>query len=373
MRPLKILVAGGGPAGLSFARLMAGSNSSHEITVFERGDPERMPGWGITLRSQALEFLGLNRRIAVEFLDGRALLDNGQVVIDLPNPPDMCLATFSRAALIQALAVSCSELGVKLRYEADASALPGSVLDGYDLVVAADGAHSALRLRFAEFFRPSITLGRNRYIWLGAAVPFHKLTILLRHQDTTMLGWAYKFTSELSTFILECTQKSYDRLGLSEMSPDDLRETIAKTFASELGGQRVLSIGCARLQPYPVISCERLFHRNVVLIGDAAHTTHFSQGFGTMFAFEDALALQATLRRSTDIPQALSQYSAVQKPRTAGFQATASASMLWSENLLDAAEIGDRAVVRALIESRWPANTITASPLDQMSFSADDI
>ncbi len=367
MHSLRILVNGAGPAGLSFARLMAESNSSHEITVFERDAPDLTPGWGLTLRSHALELLGLNKRISTEVLTGRTLLENGQIAIDLPNPPNACLKTFSRAALIQALAGRCSDLGVNLRYEADAAALPSSVLDSFDLVVAADGAHSALRCRYADHLRPSITFGRNRYIWLGATLPFHKLTILLRHGATAMLAWAYKFTSGLSTFIVECTEQSYERLCLAEMSPDRVCHRIATTFAEELAGQRVISAGGARWQSYPVISCDSLFHKNIVLIGDAAHTTHFSQGFGTMFALEDALALQAALRAADHIPEALSRYSAVQQLRTAEFQATASASMRWSEALLEAAETRNQSAIRTLIESRWAGNSVTASPLDQNS------
>ena len=364
---MKVLIAGAGPAGLSFAALLAQSHPTAQITVWERTAADRSPGWGITLRSHALSFLDLDKRIAAEFLDGRTLRYRGTVAVDLASPEGVRLATFPRRDLIRALADRCLDLGVRLSYSSDAGRAGDFELDDNDLVVAADGAHSTLRARYAQAFRPSISPGRNRYMWLGAAVPFHRLTIALHDQELPMLAWAYKYTARLSTFIVECAENAYERLVRTCASPQVVCATMQNIFSAELQGNSILVAGSAHWQPFEVVSCERLSFRHIVLLGDAAHTTHFSQGFGTMFAFDDAITLHSALQAYRNIPDALLQYEQIQQPKIHEFQATAAASMRWSEDLLEAAEQRDDLRIRDLIAARWKNNAVTHSPMEQFA------
>lgn len=353
---------GAGPAGLAFGALMSATDQSHEITILERTPVEVSPGWGITLRNHALPFLGLNEKVATQALTGRAFWRAGKLLINLPYPSDVHLVTYPRAALTSALGDICIDQDLPVTYGVDAQSLSDDELAAYDLVVAADGAHSPLRQRYAAVFRPTTTEGRNRFTWLGCGFPFDQLTILLSDGHPALLAWAYKYTADRSTFIVECTEQSYQHLGFEEKSAAQTCALIGNSFEVALQGKPVLSETSIPWQRYPVISCERLICRNVVLLGDAGHTTHFSQGFGTMFAFDDAMSLAAALEHAGSVAEALEGYEAMQQKKIAEFQATAGQSMEWSERLLDSVEDEDETLTQELIAARWPNNEFTASP-----------
>jgi anthraniloyl-CoA monooxygenase len=367
---LKILIIGAGPAGLSFAALMGGARRRHSITVLERQAADTTPGWGITLRDHALPFLGLDSRIVTESLNGRALRRGADLLVDLPNPPDVHLVTFPRATLIAALADVCRSRQVLLRFGVDAHSLSDDDLGGYDVVVAADGARSTIRQRYAHAFKPTIAEGRNWFTWLGSDASFDKLTVLLSEGDPTLLGWAYRYSPDRSTFIVECTEPTYQRMRFSEKPVTETCAAIGRAFKPGLNGRSILAAASIQWQRYPVLSCERLTHQNVVLIGDASHTTHFSQGFGTMFAFDDALGLHNALEHESRVEEALASYQSTQRLKIAQFQSTAGQSMHWSERLLDSAERGDEAATQELIAARWRNNAVTTSPFGRDATTA---
>jgi anthraniloyl-CoA monooxygenase len=359
---MKILIIGAGPAGLSFAARMAETNPKHEIRLIERNTADARPGFGVTLRSDGISQIGRGSMNSFQHLEGRAFSYRGDIVVDHPNPPSAHLVTISRAALVTGLTELCSRSGVRLHFESDAAGLRQSDLDQFDLVVAADGAHSAVRQRYKNAFVPVIELSRNSYRWLGVNKALHKLTIMLNDTHGVLLAWGYKYTESLSTLIVECSQATNRELGLDGMSHQQTAKTIGEFFARDLYGAAVDCGSTGRWVPFPSVSCAHLRHRNIVLIGDAAHTTHFSQGFGTMFAFDDALTLHSSLAATTDIEQALEFYEATQRPKITQFQDLASQSMEWSETLIEAAEHSDEGKVKGLIESRWPKNEVPSCP-----------
>jgi 2-polyprenyl-6-methoxyphenol hydroxylase-like FAD-dependent oxidoreductase len=359
---MKILIVGAGAAGLSFAILMAESGGPHDITVIERGAADERPGFGITLRDDTVSFLSLDRTLPCQHLEGRAFWRRGEPIVDLPNPPLRHLVTFSRAALVNTLVERSQRAGVRLTYQRDAERLSAADFEGYDLVVAADGANSAVRRLHAEAFAPVIEAGKNRFGWFGVGVPFDKLTILLRDEQGAMLGWGYKYSESVSTFIVESTDASLARHGLVGLSPEETATKVGALFRDDLRGSPVFCGPAVRWSHFPKVSCRRLVHANIALIGDAAHTTHFSQGFGTMFAFDDALALQTALAEG-DVATALASYEATQLPKIAEFQDLSFSSMRWSENLVEAAERGDEPALRDLIAARWPGNVAPPGPL----------
>jgi len=360
---VRILVVGGGPAGLSFACLMAETDSPHEITLIERNAAHVRPGFGITLRNDAISFLGLDKCLSYQRLEGRTFWRRGEVIVDLPNPPEAHLVTISRAELITTLANRCSRNGVRLRYENDIAQLRQSDLNDFDLVVGADGAYSTVRRIYDHAFAPVVEYARNRYGWFGAAILFSKLTIMLNDDHRAMLAWAYRYTESLSTVIVECSESAFEAYGINDLSPQQTMAKVGDIFVSELKGGSVFCGNVAPWPRFPMVSCAKLHYLNVVLIGDAAHTTHFSQGFGTMFAFDDSLALCSALAAAKDVSTALEAYEAAQRPKISQFQETSFGSMRWSERLIDAAEQGDERKVRELIATRWPKNKVLPGPL----------
>jgi anthraniloyl-CoA monooxygenase len=353
---MRVLVVGAGPAGLSFAILMAEAGRCREITVIERNAASENPGWGVTLESDALPLLGFGDALSNEKLEGRAFWYRGERILDLPNPPGVPLVTVSRAELLRLLRQRCTKAGVQLMFDTDAAELTEADLERADLIVAADGANSSVRQRYVHAFAPAVARGRNCYAWLATPKAFHKLTILVRNEKLPLLAWGYKYSDRMSTLIVECTEQTFKRPTISQTSAEMCCAAIAETFARELDGHPVLSGTALRWQRFRAASCRRLFHRNVVLIGDAAHTTHFSNGFGTMCALDDALALHIALGDTTNITCALEAYEASQQPKIERFQATSMASMQWAEAMIDAAEDQHDGKVRELIAARWSAH-----------------
>jgi len=351
-----IVVVGAGPAGLAFAIARAASVPGDCITVVDRRPAGARPGFGITLRSGAFEALGIGDLLQGPALQGRALWYRGVRVIDLPNPDQGQLVTMARSSLVEALVRRAVALGVDVRWEVDAADI---ALEGYDLVVGADGASSPLRARLAEHFRPVVEEGQNWFAWLGTTRLFPKLTIAMHDEEIPLLAWAYQYAEDRSTLIVERSTDSF----APPMA--DALETLSRVLRPELEGHPVLAAGSApRWRRFPTVRCERLVHDNVVLIGDAAHTTHFSQGFGTLFALDDAHTLCRSLEERGSPADAARAYEATQQPKIEAYQATCAQSMRWGESVTRALDAADDEAVRELVEARWPDNAVTPAPLD---------
>lgn len=341
---LRIAVIGGGPGGLYLAALCKQLDPSHEITVWERNAADDTFGFGVVFSDETLGGIEhadpvIFERMREEFArwDDIDVHYRGVVITSGGHR----FAAMSRRRLLAMLQERCTDLGVELvfRTEApDADALSSS----YDLVVAADGVNSAVRTKYADTFRPYPDVRRCRYMWLGTSRVFDAFTFDVRETPWgVMQVHAYPFDRSGSTFIVEMhddvwRRAGFDLLAAGGFAPGESDTAsiarVCEIFADLLGGHEVMANN-SKWVSFTTVRNESWRAGNVVLLGDAAHTAHFSIGSGTKLAMEDALALAACLHEHPDVPAALTAYEAERRPVVVSTQRAAQASLEWFENL----------------------------------------
>ncbi|MBO0785888.1 MAG: bifunctional salicylyl-CoA 5-hydroxylase/oxidoreductase [Actinobacteria bacterium] len=343
---MRIAVLGGGPGGLYFAALARQLDPRHEITVWERNAPGDTFGFGVVLSDETLGGIEhadprVFRAMEREFArwDDIDVHYRGTVTTSGGHG----FAAMSRHRLLEILQERCAELGVAVRYRTEAP--PAAELAaGHDLVVAADGANSGTRTALAGAFRPSRETRRCKYIWLGTDLVFDAFKFYVL--DTpwgVMQVHGYPYRRDASTFILEARDDVWERAGFGAAarkggplppgrSDEESIAMIGELCADVLGGHSLTGNNSQWIS-FTTIRCQAWRHRNIALLGDAAHTAHFSIGSGTKLAMEDALALAACLREQPGVPAALAAYEAERQPVVASTQRAAQASLEWFENI----------------------------------------
>ncbi|MEC4018093.1 FAD-dependent monooxygenase [Streptomyces sp. H27-D2] len=336
---MKVACVGGGPAGLYFSILMKRQDPSHEITVYERNPAGSTYGWGVTYWGGLIEKLHANdpesalaiSEKSVRWSDGVAHIRDRTT----KHHGDEGFG-ISRRRLLDILAARAESLGVRLEYEHEVGG--GAELPEADLLVAGDGVNSALRERHADHFGTEAAVGRNIYIWLGTTKVFDSFTFAFVE---TAHGWiwcyAYGFSAEQSTFIVECSTETWTGLGFDRASEADSLDRLEELFAEPLDGHRLIgrahADGSAQWLNFRTLT-NRTWHRgNLVLLGDAAHATHYSIGAGTTLALEDAIALAGALRGSADLRPAFAAYERERRSALLPVQSAARYSAQWYENL----------------------------------------
>ena len=338
---MKIACIGGGPAGLYFAISMKLRDPDCVIDVYERNKPGDTFGWGVVFSDQTMDNLGRNDPASAAAIGASlAHWDDIDVVIkgvtETSTGHGFC--GIGRQKLLSLLQDRARELGVGLHFEAEIGDELSAFADA-DMIVASDGLNSKIRTRFAGSFKPDIELRRNKFVWLGTHKVFDAFTFIFVE---TPHGWvwahAYRFDDETSTFIIECAPETWEGLGFGEMDQDECCRASEALFAPWLDGHDLMSNarhlrGSAWLN-FPRVLCENWVHDNIVLLGDAAHTAHFSIGSGTKLALEDAIML-ADVLTSTDKPVAegLKDYQAVRTVEVLKLQSAARNSTEWFEHL----------------------------------------
>ncbi|WP_062645952.1 FAD-dependent monooxygenase [Streptomyces maremycinicus] len=335
---VKVACVGGGPAGLYLSILLKRQDPSHDVTVHER-DPEGSTyGWGVTYWQGLLDRLRVCDPESARAIEAESVRWNEGVahVRDLATrqPGDEGHG-IGRHKLLEILAARARALGVRLEYE---SPITAENLPDADLVVAGDGVHSALRTHHADHFGAELTPGRNSYIWLGTTKVFDSFTFAFVETEH---GWiwcyGYPFSSERSTCVIECAPETLTGLGLDRASEGDGLARLEKLFAHILDGHpligRAAADGSRRWLTFRTLTNRSWYRGNLVLLGDAAHTTHYSIGAGTTLALEDAIALADALRESADLPQALARYERERQSALLSLQSAARYSAQWYENL----------------------------------------
>jgi anthraniloyl-CoA monooxygenase len=297
-RVMKILCVGGGPAGLYFAIALKRLDASHEVIVLERNRPFDTFGWGVVFSDQTMDNLrAIDPESAADIQDSFAHWDDIDVYLrgEVVRSGGHGFIGIGRKKLLNILQERCLALGVDLRFETEIE--PAEIAGfGADLVIACDGANSKIRQAAADIFRPTIDMRANKYVWLGTHKTFDAFSFMF---EETPHGWiwahAYRFDRETSTFIVECDEATWRGLGFNALDTAGSIALCEQIFARYLDGNALMTNarhlrGSAWLN-FPHITCAKWWNGNTVLIGDSAHTAHFSIGSGTKLALEDAIAL----------------------------------------------------------------------------------
>jgi len=334
---MKINIIGGGPAGMYFAILMKKAEPGHEITVYERNGPDDTFGWGVVFSGKTLANLrAADEESHAEITRAFAAWDNVDVVHrqEKISIHGNSFSGIARLQLLKILQRRCEQLGVQLRFRSEVPDLDSLKVNG-DLLVAADGVNSTARRQYSNHFLPKLDMRPNRYIWFGTHQLFHGLTLTFRENEAGVFAaHSYKFNQTTSTFIIECDQGTWDRAGFATMSDDETRAYLEMVFAPDLNGQPLLSNNSKWIN-FLLVKNDNWFFENVVIIGDALHTAHFSIGSGTKLALEDAIALFESFGRSASVGEALKDFERTRKPVIEEYQAAAFESMRWFENARD--------------------------------------
>ncbi len=337
---MKVLCLGGGPAGLYFAISMKLRDPSHEVTVMERNKADDTFGWGVVLSADALGRMEHNDpkstaaiRENFAYWDDIAVIHQGVRTVSGGHG----FAGIGRMKMLLLLQERARELGVDLQFQAEFRSAADYQGD-YDLIVATDGINSLVRKEFESTFRPDVDLRLCKFIWLGTHQKFDDaFTFIFEHTEH---GWmwmhAYQFDADTATAIVECTQETWDAWGFEQMSKEETVTTCERVFANHLDGHALMSNahhlrGSAVWMNFPRVICERWFHENVVLMGDAAATGHFSIGSGSRLAFDSAIALAEYLHTEPTMGAAFERYQEERRVEVLRLQSAARNSLEWFE------------------------------------------
>ncbi|MFJ8080097.1 bifunctional salicylyl-CoA 5-hydroxylase/oxidoreductase [Streptomyces sp. NPDC096205] len=331
--PHRIAIIGGGPGGLYAAALLKRLDPTREITLWERNAPDDTFGFGVVLSDETLGGIEHADPTVYESLQRHFVRWDDIDMIHRGTRHTSGghgFAALGRKRLLQILHKRCNDLGVDLRFRTEA---PPGLKDTHDLVIAADGVNSTTRQTYADTFRPTIDTHHCRYIWLAADFPFEAFRFeIAETEHGVMQLHGYPYAVDASTVIVEMREEVWRAAGFDEQDTGESIDRCAKIFAEALRG-RPLHSNNSTWTTFRTIVNRKWSHENLVLLGDAAHTAHFSIGSGTKLAVEDALALAACLQEQPGLPEALAAYEEERRPVVASTQRAARASLGWFENL----------------------------------------
>ena len=330
---MRIAVIGGGPGGLYFAYLWKRRHPEAVIELFEQNPEGATWGFGVVFSDQALEFLRADDPETVDAIAPK-MESWRNITINLRGESveidGVGFSSIGRLELLTLLQARVRRAGVTARYESQICSLDGFA--GYDLIVAADGLNSIVRRAFEPEFGASVSHSTNKFAWYGTTKTFATLSqTFVTAEHGTFNAHHYRYSPSMSTFLVECDATTWRTYGFGHKSIEESQAICEHVFAETLDGHRLIS-NKSVWRNFPWIWNERWSHRNMVLIGDALHTAHFSIGSGTRLAIEDAIALTKALEAEADVPAALARYERERKPMVKKLVAAARASADWYEH-----------------------------------------
>lgn len=338
---MKVMCLGGGPAGLYFAISMKLRDPSHDVTVLERNKANDTFGWGVVLSDDALDQMQENDpkstnaiRDSFSYWDDIAVEHNGARTVSGGHG----FAGIGRKQMLILLQERARELGVKMQFETMFKSADEYRKD-YDIVVATDGINSLVRKEYEDIYKPDIDTRLCKFIWLGTHQKFDAFTFIF---EKTEHGWmwahVYQFDDNTATFIVECLQPTWDGWGFVDMTKEETVATCQKVFAKYLDGNDLMSNadhlrGSAVWMNFPRVICEKWYNENVVLMGDAAATGHFSIGSGSRLAFDSAIALANYVHSEPTLEKAFERYQEERRLEVLRLQSAARNSLEWFEEV----------------------------------------
>jgi 2-polyprenyl-6-methoxyphenol hydroxylase-like FAD-dependent oxidoreductase len=333
---MRIAIIGAGPAGLYLGFLIKRRDRQADVTVIEQNPADATFGFGVVFSDRALEFLRDDDEATygaiapqMESWQDMTLVHRGErVVID-----GVGFAAVGRLKLLQLLQARATSVGVKLVYRRAVNDL--AALDGFDLVVGADGVNSLVRNSDVAAFGARVTQLGNRFAWFGTTKRFETLTqTFIETEDGAFNAHHYRYAPGMSTFIVEMNEATFERTGFVALNESATRSECERLFADTLDGHALIANN-STWRRFPIVHNERWSHGKYVLIGDALHTAHFSIGSGTRLAMEDAIALDRALAGQGDVPLALAAYEAARRPILQKLVAGANGSADWYEHFAE--------------------------------------
>lgn len=339
---MKVLCLGGGPAGLYFAISMKLRDPSHQVTVLERNRANDTFGWGVVLSDDAMARMKKNDPQSYQAIKGNfaywddiAVVHRGERVVSGGHG----FAGIGRMKLLLILQERARELGVDLQFQTEFKSAEDYRKD-YDLVVATDGINSLVRREYADVFKPDIDQRLVKFIWLGTHQKFDDAFTFIFEETEWGWFWAhvYQFDADTATFIVDCMPETWDRAGFADMSKEEIVATCQCIFARHLGGHDLMSNanhlrGSAVWMQFPRVLCEQWYNGNVVLMGDAAATGHYSIGSGSRLAFDSAIALADYLHSEPTMEAAFQRYQEERRVEVLRLQSAARNSLEWFERV----------------------------------------
>jgi anthraniloyl-CoA monooxygenase len=331
---MNISIIGGGPAGLYFAILAKKNFPNWNIHVYERNGPNDTFGWGVVFSDRTLQYLEeYDKPSHDEIVKEFETWENVEVV----HKDEHILiggnkfSGISRLKMLNILQARCEELGVEIEYKKEISTI--KEIPKSDLIIVCDGVNSLFRRTYPSYFEPDLSSRSNKYIWFGTHKLFHALTLTFRENEAGIFAaHSYKFNKTTSTYVIECDPETWKKAGFETMSEEQTRLYLEKVFEKDLDGNPLLSNRSLWIN-FLLVKNKHWVHENIVILGDAAHTAHFSIGSGTKLALEDSIALFNEFKEESNALSALKNYEIHRKPKVEEYQQFAFDSLILFENL----------------------------------------
>jgi len=333
---LRIAVIGGGPGGLYFAYLWKTRNPESQVDLFEQNAAGATWGFGVVFSDEALDFLRADDRETVDAIaplmeswrNITLCLRGENVEID-----GVGFSSIGRLELLKILQTRAHDAGVTAHYDMAVQSLDQFV--DYDLIVAADGLNSLVRRSFEGDFGTSLSYSSNKFAWYGTSKRFETLSqTFVSTERGAFNAHHYRYSPTMSTFLVECDRATWQAYGFAYKSVDESKAICEDVFAEALG-ERLLISNKSAWRNFPWVWNEHWSHKNMVLIGDALHSAHFSIGSGTRLAIEDAIALVKSLEKEAHVTTALARYEAERKPIVKKLVTAARTSADWYEHFAE--------------------------------------